>query len=79
MSVHPGARNVLTWAVDGESAAVTEAYAATEVVMPLDTLRMLAGQLYTVLMTLVESTSLWALDQEKAWKPGGVYTNAAIP
>ena len=37
MSVHPGARDVLTWAVERESATVTEARAATEVVMPLDT------------------------------------------
>ena len=36
---------------------MTEANAATEVVMPLDTLRMLADQLYTVLMTLVEGES----------------------
>ena len=57
VSVHPGARDVLTWAVEGESATVTEANAATEVVMPLDTLRMLADQLYTVLMTLVEGES----------------------
>ena len=55
---------------------------ATEVVMPLDTLRMLADQLYTVLMTLVEGASfdiLVGLDQEKGWKPGGVYTNDGIP
>ena len=57
MSVHPGARDVLTLAVERESATVTEANAATEVVMPLDTLRMLADQLYTVLMTLVEGES----------------------
>ena len=57
MSVHPGARGVLTWAVERESATVTEANAATEVVMPLDTLRMLADQVYTVLMTLVEGES----------------------
>ena len=38
-------------------ATVAEANAATEVVMPLDTLRMLADQLYTVLMTLVEGES----------------------
>ena len=50
VSVHLGARDVLTWAVERESAA-------TEVVMPLDTLRMLADQLYTVLMTLVEGES----------------------
>ena len=36
---------------------MTEAHAATEVVMPLDTVRMLADQLYTVLMTLVEGES----------------------
>ena len=53
VSVHFGARDVLTWAVERESATVTEANAATEVVMPLDTLRMLADQLYAVLMTLV--------------------------
>ena len=57
VSVHPGARDVLTWAVERESATVTEANAATEVVMPLDTLRMLADQLYTVLMTLAEGES----------------------
>ena len=51
MSVHPGARDVLTWAVEKESATVAE------VVMPPDTLRMLADQLYTVLMTLVEGES----------------------
>ena len=57
VSVHPGARDVLTWAVERESATVAEAKAATEVVMRLDTLRMLADQLYTVLMTLVEGES----------------------
>ena len=57
VSVHPGARDVLTWAVERESATVAEANAATEVVMPPDTLRMLADQLYTVLMTLVEGES----------------------
>ena len=57
VSVHPGARDVLTWAVEKESATVAEANAATEVVMPPDTLRMLADQLYTVLMTLVEGES----------------------
>ena len=57
MSVHPGARDVLTWAVEKESATVAEANAATEVVMPPDTLRMLVDQLYTVLMTLVEGES----------------------
>ena len=79
MSVHPGARDVLTQAVERET--VTEAHAATEVVMPLDTLRMLADQLYTVLNDPRgrSSTALWALDQEKDWKPGGVYTNAGIP
>ena len=55
VSVHPGARDVLTWAVERESATMAEANAATEVVMPLDTLRM--HQLYTVLMTLVEGES----------------------
>ena len=54
---HPGARGVLTWALERESATVTEANAATEVLMPLDSLRMLADQLYTVLMTLVEGDS----------------------
>ena len=44
VSVHPGARDVLTWTVERGSATVTEAHAATEVVMPLDTLRMLADQ-----------------------------------
>ena len=57
VSVHPGARDVLTWAVERDSATVSAANAATEVVMPLDTLRMLADQLYTVLMTLVEGES----------------------
>ena len=57
VSVHHGARGVLTWAVERESATVTEANTATEVVMPLDTLLMLADQLYTVLMTLVEGES----------------------
>ena len=56
VSVHPGARHVQTWAVERESATVTEANAATEVLMPLDTLRML-DQLYTVLMILVEGES----------------------
>ena len=62
---------------------MTEAHAATEVVMPLDTLRMLADQLYTVLMTLVEGESfrhpcgLWI--RRKGWKPGGVCTNAGDP
>ena len=55
--VHPGARDVLTGAVERQSATVTEAHAATEVVMLLDTLRMLEDQLYTVLMTLVEGES----------------------
>ena len=36
---------------------MAEANAAKEVVMPPDTLRMLADQLYTVLMTLVEGES----------------------
>ena len=36
---------------------MSEANTATEVVMLLDTLRMLADQLYTVLMTLVERES----------------------
>ena len=45
VSVHLGTRDA-------------EANATTEVVMPLDTLRMLAGQLCTVLMTLVEGESL---------------------
>ena len=65
-----------------ESATVTEANTATEVVMPLDTLRMLADQLYTVLMTLVEGESfdiLVGLDLEKVWKPGGVYANVGTP
>ena len=57
VSVHSGARDVLTLAVERESATVTEANVATEVVMLLDTLRMLADQLYTVLMTLVEGES----------------------
>ena len=47
VSVHTGARDVLTRAVERESATVTEANAATEVVMPLDTLRMLADQFFT--------------------------------
>ena len=71
-SIHPGARDVLTWAVERESA--TEANAATEVVMPLDTLRMLADQLYTVLMTLAEGESFDILvgsgsgDGLEAWR-----------
>ena len=38
VSVHFGARHVLSWAVERESGTVTEAHAATEVVMFLDTL-----------------------------------------
>ena len=75
MGVHPGARDVLTWAEERESATVTEANAATEVLMPLDTLRMLAGQLCTVLMTLVERESLDILvgsGPGQGWKPAGV-------
>ena len=53
VSIHPGARDVLTWTVERDSDSAT----VTEVVMPLDTLRMLADQLYTVLMTLVEGES----------------------
>ena len=74
MSVHPGARDVLTWAVERESATVAEANAATEVVMPLDTLRMLADQLHTVLMTLVGRESFDVLvgsgsgDGLEAWR-----------
>ena len=36
---------------------MTEANAATEILMPLDTLRMLADQLHTVLMTLMKGAS----------------------
>ena len=72
MSVHPGTRDVLTWAVDRKSATVTEANAATEVLMPLDALRMLADQPCTVLMTLVEGESC---DILVGLKPGGVCTN----
>ena len=36
---------------------MTEANAATEVVMPVDILRMLADHLFSVLMTLVEGES----------------------
>ena len=43
--------------MERESSTVAEANAATEVVMLLDTLRMLADQLYTVLMTLVQGES----------------------
>ena len=50
MSAHPGAKDVLTWAVATEATA-------TEILLPLDTLRMLADQLYTVLMTLVKGES----------------------
>ena len=78
VSVHPGARDVLTWAVERESATVTEANAATEVLMPLGTLRSVvhsaddpSGE--------SRSTSLWALDREKGWKPGGVCTNDGTP
>ena len=42
VNVHPGAKDVLTWAVERESATVTVANAATKVEMPLDSLRMLA-------------------------------------
>ena len=62
MSVHPGARDVLTWTVERESVTVTEERAATEVVMLLHTLRMLADRLYTVLMTLVEGESFDILE-----------------
>ena len=48
---------------------MTEANVATEVVMPLDTLRMLADQLYTVLMTLVEGESFDILVGSKRWDP----------
>ena len=57
VSVYPGARYVLTWTVERDSATVLEANAATEVVMPLDTLRLLADKLNTVLMTIVEGES----------------------
>ena len=50
-------RDVLTWAVETESATVDEASATSEVLMPLETLHVLADQLYTVLMTLVEGES----------------------
>ena len=43
--------------VERVSASVTEANAAAEVLMPVDTLRMLADHLYTVLMTFVEGES----------------------
>ena len=75
VSVHPGARGVLTWAVERDSATVSEANAGTEVVMPLDTLRMLADQLYTVLMTFVEGESFDILvgsgsgEGLEAWRP----------
>ena len=75
------ARRTENFVVRRESSTVTVVHATTEVVMPLDTLRMLADQLYRVLMTQWKenrSTSLWALDQEKGWKPDGVYTNAGI-
>ena len=68
VSVHPGARDVLTWVVERESATVTEANAATEILMLLDTLRMLADQLYTVLMTIVEGLEAWRRLQ-KRWDP----------
>ena len=68
---------------------VTEANAATEVFMPLDTLRMLADQLYTVLMTLLEGESFDTLvgsgpgegleAWEKGQKPGGACTNDGTP
>ena len=78
MSVHLGARDVLTWAVEKESATtVAEANAATEVVMLPDTLRM-----YTVLMTRVERESFDIFvgsDLEKVWKLGGVCMNAGTP
>ena len=71
VSVHPGTRDVLTWAVVRESATVTEANAATEVVMPLGTLRMLEDQLYTVLMTLVEGESFDILVGLWIWRRSG--------
>ena len=67
-------RRLVTWAVERESVTVTEANAATEVVMPLDVLRIVADQLYTVLMTLVEGESFDILvgsgsgDGLEAWR-----------
>ena len=52
-----GSSSVGRSTVEMESATVAEANAATEVVVPPDTLRMLADQVYTVLMTLVEGES----------------------
>ena len=49
--------NFVVWAVERESATVREVNAATEILMPLDTLRMLADEQYTVQMTLVEGES----------------------
>ena len=57
VSVHPGAGDVLGWVVESESATVIEANAATEMVMPLDTLWMPSDQVYTVLMSFVERES----------------------
>ena len=60
VSVHPGAREVLTRAVErvaGMSAMVAEANASEDVLMPKETLQLLADQLCTVLMTLVEEES----------------------
>ena len=53
----PWSERRLDVAVERDSATVSEANAATEVVMPLNTLRVLADQLYTVLMTVVEGES----------------------
>ena len=71
VSVHPGARDVLTWAVERESATVTEANAATEVVIPPDTLRMLPDQLHTVLMTVVEGELFDILRGLWIWRRSG--------
>ena len=61
MSVQLGAREVLTWAVEREGgmlAMVSEANAAAaEVLVPLETLQVLADQPYTVLMSFVEGES----------------------
>ena len=60
VSMHQGAREVLTWAVEREAgmlATVSEANSAAEVLMPLETVQVLADQLYTVLMSLVEGES----------------------
>ena len=74
VSVHPGASDVLTWAVERELGTVTEANTTTEVVM-------LAYHLYTVLMTLVERESfiLVVSGSGEGLEDGGVCINVGTP